>query len=475
MTKRIVALLASAALAGACNDATGVPDLNNVSAETIAGGLTTASSQLLVTGLLNQYRNSAIGTFVVFPETMARDALRIDKAETRFLTELIGTVQPDNGAFTGGGAFGAFFVGIRSANTLIDAAVAATDASGLTAANRQSLIGIGQTMKALNEWNVIQFRDSIGMPIDLDHDINTPPAPFVCKPLVLAYISALLDSGATALGAGGATFPVTLPSGYRTVAGTPAGFLKFNRGIKAEVELYRGLSRQAGTGAAGFNNAITALNASFMQSSDLSPTGLALGVYENYSTAAGETQNARVDAALHLNQSVADSLLPGDLRAVKVVKAASPYAITTNGATITTQYDFYQSLGSGSLTAPLPILKNEELLLLRAQAAIELGDLATATTYINFVHTKSGGLPAYPTFTSAAAARTALLYEKRYSLLFEGPQRLVDLRAYGMLNAAHFKPGTSNSPFPGDIFTSALPIPIAELNARGGTAPLTCS
>ena len=474
MTKRFLALLASAALLGACNDATGVPDLNNVSAETIAGGLTTATAQLLVTGMLNQYRNSAIGNFVVFPETMARDALRIDKAETRYLTELIGAVQPDNGAFTGQGNFGAFFVGIRSANTLIDAAAAATDASGLSAANRQALVGIGQTMKALNEWNVIQFRDSIGMPIDLDHDINTPPAPFVCKPLVLAYISALLDSGATALGAGGSSFPVTLPSGYRAVAGTPAGFLKFNRGIKAEVELYRGLSRQAGTGAAGYNAAIAALSASFMQSSDLSAAGLQAGVYENYSTAAGETQNARVDAALHLNQAVADSILPGDLRAVKIVKAASPYTISTNGANIATQYDFYQSLGSASLTAPLPILKNEELLLLRAQAAIELGDLATATTYINFVHTKSGGLPAYPTFTTAAAARSALLYEKRYSLLFEGPQRLVDLRAYGALNSTNFKPGTNNSPFPGDIYTTTLPIPINELNARGGTAPLTC-
>src|ERR1041385_4045951 len=83
-------------------------------------------------------------------------------------------------------------------------------------------------------------------------------------------------------------------------------------------------------------------------------------VDENYSTAAGETQNARVDAALHLNQAVADSILPGDLRAVKIVKAASPYTISTNGANIATQYDFYQSLGSASLTAALLILKNEQ-------------------------------------------------------------------------------------------------------------------
>src|SRR4051812_5891829 len=101
MTRRILALVASAALVGACHDPTNVPDLNNVSAETIAGGLTTASGQLLVTGLTNQYRNSQIGTWITFGETMGRDAMRLDKAEPRFVSEIIGSVQPDNGAFTG--------------------------------------------------------------------------------------------------------------------------------------------------------------------------------------------------------------------------------------------------------------------------------------------------------------------------------------------------------------------------------------
>lgn len=474
MMRRIATLLASAALLGACHDSPSVPDFNNVSAETLQGALTPSSAQLLVTGLLNQYRNSAIGAYVVFPETMARDVVRIDKAETRYLTELIGNTQPDNGAFTGAGVFTNFFIGIRSANTLIDAAKSATDASGLNAAQRSALVGLGQTMKALNYWNVMETRDSVGMPIDLDHDINAPPAPWVCKPNVLAYISTLLDSGATALAAGGSAFPVNLPSGYNAVAGTPAGFLKFNRGLKAKIEIYRGLSHQGGTGSAGFNAAITALGQSFMQTSDLSTSGLAQGVYENYSTAAGETQNALVDAALHLNQAVADSLQPGDLRGAKIVKAAAPYSISTDGATVATQYDYEFSLGSTSLTHPLPILKNEELLLLRAQAAIELNDLATATQYLNYVRVNSGGLAPYPVFTSQADARNALLYEKRYSLLMEGPQRLVDLRAYGRMNATSFKPGTSNSPFPGDLFTSALPIPVNEINARGGVPSLSC-
>jgi len=312
------------------------------------------------------------------------------------------------------------------------------------------------------------------MPIDLDHDITAAPAPWTCKQNVLAYISALLDSAATSLGAASATFPVSLPSGYKAVAGTPAGFLKFNRGLKAKVELYRGLSRQAGTGAAGYNAAIAALSSSFMQTTDLSANGLALGVYQNYSTASGETTNSLVDAALHLNQAVADSMASGDLRGSKITKVTTPFAITISGATISTLYNYTFSIGSSSLTHALPILKNEELLLLRAQAAIELGDLVTATTYLNFVRVNSGGLAPYALFATQAAARNALLYEKRYSLLMEGPQRLLDLRAYSRMNAASFVPGSASSPFPGDLYTSALPITITELNARGGTAPMVC-
>src|SRR5436190_14256982 len=140
MKRQLSTLVASAALLAACNDATGVPDLNNVSAETLSGALTTASAQLLTTGLLNQYRNSAIGNYIVFPETMARDAYRLDKADPRFITEIIGSVQPDPAAFTGAGLYTGFFVGIRSANTLITAVKNATDASGVTTAQRSALL-----------------------------------------------------------------------------------------------------------------------------------------------------------------------------------------------------------------------------------------------------------------------------------------------------------------------------------------------
>ena len=51
---------------------------------------------------------------------MARDFYRLDNAENRYITELIGSVPADYSAFTGGGAFTNMYVTIRSGNTILN-------------------------------------------------------------------------------------------------------------------------------------------------------------------------------------------------------------------------------------------------------------------------------------------------------------------------------------------------------------------
>ena len=112
------------------------------------------------------------------------------------------------------------------------------------------------------------------------------------------------------------------------------------------------------------------------------------------------------------------------------------------------------------------------MILLRAQAEIESGQMVAATADVNFVRTNEGGLAALPTFASVAAGRAAVLYEKRYTMLFESAQRLVDLRAYGEMNSTFLVTETTQG---GDTFQSALPIPQGEINGRGGSQPtVTC-
>jgi hypothetical protein len=454
MQKRTLALIAGLGLAAtACKDSTGVPDLNNVSAEAISGGLTRASTGLLVNGLLNSSRAELDSRYLVFTETMARDFYRLDNAESRYISEIVGG-PADFSAFTGGGAFSNMYVTIRSANTILNALPTST---GLTPAEISATKGLVETFKALAAYRVLETRDSLGIAIDVNHPIDDPPAGFVCKPNALAYISALLDTAATDLAAGGNAFPFALPPGFTSNGNfsTPTSFLQVNKGLKGKVELYRALDHSKPT-PGSLATALTALNASFID-----PTGsMDKGIYNTYSTAANETTNPLADANIYLNPAVGDSIQAGDKRASKIITVASK---TLNG--VTSKYKTPATDPAGALTQPIAIMKNSELLLLRAQVKIEQGDLVGATADINAVRVADGGLAPIAVPASKSAAISAVLYEKRYSLLGESAQRFVDLRAYSRLNATYLKKETS-----ADIFQTTLPIPKRELDARGVTS-----
>ena len=87
-------------------------------------------------------------------------------------------------------------------------------------------------------------------------------------------------------------------------------------------------------------------------------------------------------------------------------------------------------------SSAIPIIRNEELILLRAEARLATGDKAGAIADLNQVRVNSGGLPA-STLTAAStddAILNGILYEKRYSTMMEG-NRWVDMRRYNKLSA----------------------------------------
>ncbi len=86
-------------------------------------------------------------------------------------------------------------------------------------------------------------------------------------------------------------------------------------------------------------------------------------------------------------------------------------------------------------STPIPIIRNEELILLRAEANIGLSNLLPATDDINVVRTVSGKLASIPVLATPTAALDELLYNKRYSLLYEGGHRWIDMRHYSRLAA----------------------------------------
>ncbi|HEV7991348.1 MAG TPA: RagB/SusD family nutrient uptake outer membrane protein [Gemmatimonadaceae bacterium] len=469
MRKLTLALSAGIALVSGCVDNTIVDPVNSPTTEALSGALTSAGVQTLALGVLAADRALVRGdlTYYTISAIYARDAYRIDPNEPRYVSETLGG-QPDPGSFAGGGGWTNGFVTIRAATSLLEGLPAAIETQ-ISPTQKNVTAGLVQTIKGLEYYRLLELRDTIGVPIQTSAPDSV--APLSCKANVLTYIAAVLDSGNASLAAAGATaqLPFAPPTGFTAFGRnyrTAANLVLLNRGLKGKVDLYRGLQHQNPTPGA-FTAAITELTQALGGAAPgaVPASTFQTGAYVTFVPGGTEgAANPISDARVGVNPKAAAALQPGDTRSSKIITRA---ALSGQGLTTTFNYVGANTGVAANQSRPIAILRDEEVVLLRAQAYIEANQLANATADLNSVRT-AYGLAAYPTFTDQASARTALLYEKRFSLFFEGPQRLVDLRAYGLLKAP-----TTPAEVSGDPFNTAFPIPKTEADARGGTGQLT--
>jgi hypothetical protein len=379
---------------------------------------------------------------------LGREAYRFDGSDPRFTGELLtGPLDPGGGAF-GGDHWGEEYNSIRTGNNLL--AVLST-AQALTAEEQSATSGYVKTLQALDFLMILDTHTEDSIPIDVGTDVTAAPAPFATNSDAWDRVVLLLDQAAAELAAGGSAFPFTLPPGFAGFD-TPATFTQFNRALRARVAVYRNQ----------FADALTALAGSFVNAA----APMDLGVYMSYGTGAGDFANSLSIDPQNGENFVHPSIGAGaqlqtdgvslDRRFLTKTVARQPQS--AGGLTSSRGWIRYPSPSS-----PIPIIKNEELLLLRAEASIGLNDLGTALTDINTVRTLSGGLPALGGFADQTAALNELLYNKVYSLMYEGGHRWIDARHYGRLGSLPIDRPSANPP---DVVFSTLPIPNAETLPR---------
>ncbi len=433
-----------ATVAVGCTNPTN-PDLNNSTLQSVTGAPNVASVKALAQGLLFGTRTE-MPNFIFMDGTLGREGYCLCNNEPRFISELlIGPIDPGS---LGGDIFlwRNPYKNIRSANLLL-AAVAKVP--GFTDVQKDATRGFAETIQANDFLQVLNARDSAGIPMAVDGDPAGTPAPIKTAPQALDSIAKLLDDADAKLATGGAAFPFALTTGFAGFD-TPATFRQVNRGLRARVAIYQ----------LDYAGALTALAASFVSTS----APLTLGAYHVYSTNSGDALNPLFDPSAtqyyaHPSfvtdaQSRADGT--PDLRVAAKVKVVTPR--TLEGVTSNLSIIVY-----GSPTAPIPIVRNAELILLRAEANIGLGHAAAAMTDINVIRVQDGGLaPLDGSFTGNLLDE--LLYEKRYSLFWEGGHRLIDWRRYGKLlqlprDLPNFK------------IISHFPIPQAECLPRNPAPP----
>lgn len=444
--KALVALCAAMGLTG-CGSLD-VPDLNNPSVETIQDSPTRATVLTASTGLLMGRRVGVAVTngYVAELGVIGREAYVFDGSEPRTVTELLGKDLDPGGPAFGGNFWANPYANIRNANVLLGAL---DKVAGVDEAEKHAIRGYAKTIQALDFLVVINTRDSLGAPIDVNRPVNEL-APFESKEKVFEHIARLLDEGKTELEQGSESFPFPLSSGFKGIENvasfnTPATFLRFNRAVKARVDVYRGR----------YEEALTDLSDSF-----LNATGpLELGVYDTFDTGSGELTNNLNSKNIVAHPSIAaeaDKQDNGKLDDRVLRKTALLDKPATGGdGKLSTDRKFILYT---TQNASVPIIRNEELILLRAEANIGLKNYGPAIDDLNTIRTVSGKLPPRLDLDENNIL-DELLKQKRYSLMFEGGHRWIDMRRYGKLNSLPREYGD----FP---VHERFPIPQTELDAR---------
>jgi hypothetical protein len=429
----LLAALCAGTLAG-CSENT--LNIGNPNVATIAGASADpAAFQLTVTGLLVDLRANRTG-YMSQTGRLGRESYIFTPQEGRNTTNyLIGITVGSKTELDPAGFTPALWNYNALRNIYNFKTALATNAT-FTAQQKAASLGFAQTFEALHLLYIISETDSLGLITQILPD-PTALAPFVSRDSAYHYILNTLSSAVTNLAAGGAAFPFTLHSGF-TGFTTPATFAKFTNAILARAAAYYATR---GGGVAAWNQAQTALTASFLNMSATTPTDMAVGVYHIYSTATGDVTSSLDPfsaSTLYAHMSYLTDAIPGDLRLANKINNPNPNGprqgpVTAAGPTSATSSIGFKIYGSN--TSPIPVIRNEELILLQAETYLALGNAAAAIAAENITRVNSGGLPpsSLTAASPAASILNEILYEKRFSLMFEG-LRWVDMRRYGLLN-----------------------------------------
>lgn len=262
--------------------------------------------------------------------------------------------------------------------------------------------------------------------------------PFLTKDASYAAIAQLLEEANTAMS--NAEFLFQLSPGFDGFSDI-AGFRKFNRALAARVAIYR----------EKWTDALAFLQASFLNKG--AGADLNTGVYHIFSTASGDMVNDLVilpdgkGEVRFVQSSFAQDIDPADDRITKTSLRSKP--ITRDDLTSNRDFALYPRE-----TSSAAIIRNEELILIYAEASLQTNQLAEAATALNHIRT-AHGLAAKNDLDTKDKLLDEMLVQRRFSLFGEG-HRFIDMRRYNRLN-------TLPNDRPGDHVWKQLLLPTQDV------------
>ncbi|WP_209331220.1 RagB/SusD family nutrient uptake outer membrane protein [Lunatimonas salinarum] len=429
--KRVITYLSSLVLGGlllsGCNplQLDPIDDPNNPSVNSVTNNATRSQIQSVLTGLEARHRGYVTNVSQAW-NTFGREIWYLNASDPRFQTDWLGQAGrvPDRSYFgfgnTGGGSFFSPYQAILQGRVLIESA---SNTNLISTQEREAVIGFAKMIQGYQFMIPANFVYDNGIRIDVADELN--PGGFVPYAEALDHArSLLLEADQSFQAAGTGNFPLMLTPGFAGF-NTLAALRQVNNAILARLNIYR----------KDWQGVLTALDASFM---DLNGN-LQRGPAHPYTGPPDVfnplfyVRNAAVNTMIVVHPSVLADTTAGDLRVRrKFFERTTPITITTDaaGALIGTHQDNRWETN----TAPVPFIRNEELILLKAEAHAQLGQSDDAVEAINVIR-NAAGIGDYAGATSTEALIDEILYQRRYSLWAEPwGHRWIDARRYDKLN-----------------------------------------
>lgn len=424
-------------------------DPNFPTLASVSSNATKQQLDFLASGTFSELRTNGDGIVWYHQLTgiIGREVYVLANSDGRYVTNPLGTAPFDNNNFLSGRYFTTYSSARRTARILV---ATANNTSSVTQEQKNGYIGLGKTAEAYAMLVLSDLQYENGLRVEVTDEQK--PGKIQPYPVVLAAIKTLLTDGDAALAKAGTDLAFPVPSGFAAF-GNVAGFRQFNRALAARLAIR----------ANNYPDALAATAAAGRFFSD-DALPVTAGPRFNFSATAGDAvnplfqaPNAALSVTTVAHPTFRTDIRPGDTRINKI--AARTTRLSRQGLGSNDDVVLYPTQ-----TSPIPVIKREELLLIAAEANANTGNLPLAVIQIDKVGT-AYGLPAYTGPITVAGLTDEILYQRRYSLFFEG-QRWVDLRRLNKLDKLNV-PGTS---LPEKLTTGQqtivlkqLPIPFQEI------------
>lgn len=432
---------------GSCNFFTleNAIDPNNPSLQSVAQNATRNQIQSLITGLEFRHRAHVFTVTAAFG-CFGREIWYLNASDPRWQTDWLGQGGRTRleSQFAVGPAYDAPYQTIRQGHVILQAI---KNTNSVNEQEKLAISGFVKTIQAYQFMIVANGQYKNGIRMDVADELN--PGPFIPYEEALTRINALLNEANEELGrAGTGNFPFRLTAGFTANGfGTIPALRRLNRAIAARLAIYR----------QDWQGALNALRESFMDIEgdlDAGPTYV-YGLPPDQFNPLFFVLDAPTNTLIVVHPSLISDALPGDLRVErKFHRRRSPVIVTTDNIPLAGEW---QDKRYPSNTSPIKYLRNEELVLIYAEANAHLGNTAESVRAINRIRS-AAGLPAYSGATTRDALINEILFQRRYSLWCEPwGHRWIDARRYNRLNQIPVQLDQ------GSVFTQ-LERPIAESN-----------